>query len=201
MSGGFFSKEEGCRCMARGLKTTRLIGDCETAALVSRGGIDRLVVLADVFFGGVFCGAAGDAENGFWRIRPVEDVVEVRRRYRPGTMIRRDDVCDQGRRGVSDGLHAAAGKALGCGADGAGGERPGEDAHGPGAAIRLWADGAVGDQAWGRVACGCGAGHGGVAQPVHQRQTGGAEGRRHEDGERLCGARDEKARAIQSASR
>ena len=29
----------------------------------------------------------GTAENGFWRMRPVEDLIEVRRRYRPGTMI------------------------------------------------------------------------------------------------------------------
>ena len=64
-----------------------LIGDCETAALVSReGSIDWLCWPT---FSSAACFAAllGTAENGFWRIRPVEDVVEVRRRYRPGTMI------------------------------------------------------------------------------------------------------------------
>jgi GH15 family glucan-1,4-alpha-glucosidase len=64
-----------------------LIGDCETAALVSReGSIDWLCWPT---FSSAACFAAllGTAENGFWRIRPVEDLVEIRRQYRPGTMI------------------------------------------------------------------------------------------------------------------
>ena len=64
-----------------------LIGDCETAALVSReGSIDWLCWPT---FSSPACFAAllGTAENGYWRIRPEEEIVEMRRRYRPGTMI------------------------------------------------------------------------------------------------------------------
>ena len=64
-----------------------LIGDCETAALVSRdGSIDWLCWPA---FSSPACFAAllGTAENGYWKIAPTNDVVETRRQYRQGTMI------------------------------------------------------------------------------------------------------------------
>lgn len=64
-----------------------LIGDCETAALVSReGSIDWLCWPT---FSSAACFAAllGTVENGFWKVSPADEVVEIRRRYRPGTMI------------------------------------------------------------------------------------------------------------------
>jgi GH15 family glucan-1,4-alpha-glucosidase len=64
-----------------------LIGDCETAALVSReGSIDWLCWPA---FSSPACFAAllGTADNGYWKIRPKDDILATRRRYRPGTMI------------------------------------------------------------------------------------------------------------------
>jgi GH15 family glucan-1,4-alpha-glucosidase len=64
-----------------------VIGDCETAALVSReGSIDWLCWPT---FSSAACFAAllGTAENGFWKVSPADKVVEIRRRYRPGTMI------------------------------------------------------------------------------------------------------------------
>jgi GH15 family glucan-1,4-alpha-glucosidase len=82
----FFGKKKMPLHGAR-IEDYALIGDCETAALVSReGSIDWLCWPT---FSSAACFAAllGTEENGFWRIRPVEDVVEVRRRYRPGTMI------------------------------------------------------------------------------------------------------------------
>ncbi len=64
-----------------------LIGDCETAALVSRDGSIDWLCLPTFSSGACFAALLGTEENGFWRIRPVEDLVEVRRRYQPGTMI------------------------------------------------------------------------------------------------------------------
>ena len=64
-----------------------LIGDCETAALVSRDGSIDWLCWPTFSSAACFAALLGTSENGFWRVRPVEDVVEVRRRYRPGTMI------------------------------------------------------------------------------------------------------------------
>jgi GH15 family glucan-1,4-alpha-glucosidase len=86
LSEGFFKKKKAPLHGAR-IEDYALIGDCETAALVSReGSIDWLCWPT---FSSAACFAAllGTEENGFWRIRPVEDVVEIRRQYRPGTMI------------------------------------------------------------------------------------------------------------------
>jgi GH15 family glucan-1,4-alpha-glucosidase len=64
-----------------------LIGDCETGALVSRDGSIDWLCWPTFSSAACFAALLGTAENGFWRIRPVADGVEVRRRYRPGTMI------------------------------------------------------------------------------------------------------------------
>ena len=68
-----------------------LIGDCETAALVSKNGsIDWLCWPR---FDSVACFAAllGDTNNGRWRIAPagagMDTNLQVRRRYRGGTLI------------------------------------------------------------------------------------------------------------------
>jgi GH15 family glucan-1,4-alpha-glucosidase len=64
-----------------------LIGDCRSAALVSRAGaIDWLCWPR---FDSPACLAAllGKPENGRWRIAPQAGSVTVSRRYRPGTMI------------------------------------------------------------------------------------------------------------------
>jgi GH15 family glucan-1,4-alpha-glucosidase len=84
---GFFSKKKKLPLHGARIEDYALIGDCETAALVSReGSIDWLCWPT---FSSAACFAAllGTEENGFWRIRPVEDLVEARRRYQPGTMI------------------------------------------------------------------------------------------------------------------
>jgi GH15 family glucan-1,4-alpha-glucosidase len=84
---GFFSKKKKLPLHGARIEDYALIGDCETAALVSReGSIDWLCWPT---FSSAACFAAllGTEENGFWRIRPVEDLVEIRRRYQPGTMI------------------------------------------------------------------------------------------------------------------
>jgi GH15 family glucan-1,4-alpha-glucosidase len=86
LSGGFFSKKKVPLHGAR-IEDYALIGDCETAALVSRDGSIDWLCWPNFSSAACFAGLLGTAENGFWRIRPVDDVVEVRRRYRPGTMI------------------------------------------------------------------------------------------------------------------
>ena len=83
---GFFSKKKLPLHGAR-IEDYALSGDCETAALVSRDGSIDWLCWPNFSSAACFAALLGTTENGFWRIRPVEDVVEVRRRYRPGTMI------------------------------------------------------------------------------------------------------------------
>ncbi len=64
-----------------------LIGDCETAALVSReGSIDWLCWPT---FSSPACFAAllGTRDHGFWKIAPAGAVTETRRQYKEGTLI------------------------------------------------------------------------------------------------------------------
>ena len=77
--------------MSAPLEDYALIGDCETAALVSRGGsIDWLCWPR---FDSSACLAAllGTSENGRWLIAPGTSPgispVGVKRRYRPDTLI------------------------------------------------------------------------------------------------------------------
>jgi GH15 family glucan-1,4-alpha-glucosidase len=64
-----------------------MIGDCHSAALISReGSIDWLCV---PHFDSPACFAAlvGTAENGHWSISPAEPIRRIRRHYREGTLI------------------------------------------------------------------------------------------------------------------
>jgi GH15 family glucan-1,4-alpha-glucosidase len=64
-----------------------LLGDCETAALVSRtGSIDWLCWPR---FDSAACCAAllGGPEHGCWALSPVDSAATVKRRYRPDTLI------------------------------------------------------------------------------------------------------------------
>jgi GH15 family glucan-1,4-alpha-glucosidase len=64
-----------------------LIGDCETAALVScEGSIDWLC-WPNFSSGACFAALLGTQDNGFWQLRPVDEIQSMQRRYRPGTLI------------------------------------------------------------------------------------------------------------------
>ncbi len=100
MPGGFFSKKKKLPLHGARIEDYALIGDCETAALVSRDGSIDWLCWPNFSSAACFAALLGTAENGFWRIHPDEDVVEVRRRYEPGTMIlettfvtKRGEVC------------------------------------------------------------------------------------------------------------
>ncbi len=73
-----------------------VLGDCETAALVSLDGSIDWLCWPTFSSGACFAALLGTAENGFWRIRPVEEIVERRRQYRPGTMIVETTFATQG---------------------------------------------------------------------------------------------------------
>jgi GH15 family glucan-1,4-alpha-glucosidase len=73
--------------MASLIEDYALIGDCHTAALVSRdGSIDWLCFPR---FDGAACFAAllGDARHGHWGIAPAGEVRRTSRRYRGGTLV------------------------------------------------------------------------------------------------------------------
>jgi GH15 family glucan-1,4-alpha-glucosidase len=64
-----------------------LIGDCETAALVSRNGSIDWLCWPDFCSDACFAALLGSEENGFWKISPAGGRVRIRRRYRPHTLI------------------------------------------------------------------------------------------------------------------
>src|SRR5512139_3110598 len=63
-----------------------LIGDCETAALVSKDGSIDWLCWPRFDSGACFAALLGTPEHGRWSIAPAGDV-RVSRRYRPDTLI------------------------------------------------------------------------------------------------------------------
>jgi GH15 family glucan-1,4-alpha-glucosidase len=64
-----------------------MIGDCHTAALVSKEGSIDWLCLPHFDSPAVFAALLGTAENGTWSISPAEPIRAIRRRYRDGTLI------------------------------------------------------------------------------------------------------------------
>ena len=64
-----------------------LIGDCETAALLSRDGSIDWLCWPDFSSGACFAALLGTAEHGSWRIAPAGEVLRSTRRYLPQTMV------------------------------------------------------------------------------------------------------------------
>jgi GH15 family glucan-1,4-alpha-glucosidase len=64
-----------------------LIGDCRTAALVSREGSIDWLCLPRFDSGACFAALLGTPENGRWFLGPAGEVVATRRSYRDGTLV------------------------------------------------------------------------------------------------------------------
>lgn len=64
-----------------------LIGDCETAALVSREGSIDWLCWPRFDSDACFAALLGTPENGGWSLRPVEAIQSIKRRYRGETLI------------------------------------------------------------------------------------------------------------------
>jgi GH15 family glucan-1,4-alpha-glucosidase len=64
-----------------------LIGDCETAALVSRHGSIDWLCWPDFSSGACFAALLGTKEHGYWSLAPAAKVTASRRRYLPDTLV------------------------------------------------------------------------------------------------------------------
>jgi GH15 family glucan-1,4-alpha-glucosidase len=64
-----------------------LVGDTQTAALISNQGSVDWACFPRFDSGACFAALIGDRDNGRWQIAPEAPVRAVRRRYRPGTLI------------------------------------------------------------------------------------------------------------------
>lgn len=64
-----------------------LLGNCKTAALVSRDGSLDWLCFPRFDAGACFAALLGDSDNGRWKIAPAEEVRRVERRYQDGTLI------------------------------------------------------------------------------------------------------------------
>jgi GH15 family glucan-1,4-alpha-glucosidase len=73
--------------MSAPIEDYAMIGDCQTAALVSRDGSIDWLCLPRFDSGACFAALLGSPENGRWRIRPEGDVRALRRRYRGDTLV------------------------------------------------------------------------------------------------------------------
>ena len=73
--------------MAGRIEDYGLIGDLETAALVSRDGAVDWLCVPRFDSGAIFAALLGDSENGHWTIRPVGEFRSVGRQYRGDTLV------------------------------------------------------------------------------------------------------------------
>ena len=73
--------------MAAKIEDYAMIGDCETAALVSRNGVIDWLCWPDFSSDACFASLLGSQENGFWSIAPARGKWKTTRRYRPHTLI------------------------------------------------------------------------------------------------------------------
>ncbi|HZB88951.1 MAG TPA: glycoside hydrolase family 15 protein [Terracidiphilus sp.] len=73
--------------MASKIEDYALIGDCETAALVDRGGSIDWLCWPDFSSNACLCALLGAEEHGYWKIAPAGGKWESRHAYRDHTLI------------------------------------------------------------------------------------------------------------------
>lgn len=78
---------DGAECHGASIEDYGVIGDCETAALVSREGSIDWLCWPTFSSGACFAALLGTKDNGYWKIAPVVKVDSVRRRYAARTLI------------------------------------------------------------------------------------------------------------------
>ncbi len=80
-----------------------LIGDTHTAALVGINGSIDWLCLPRFDSGACFAALLGKGDNGYWRLAPEAEVIEVKRRYRPNSLVLETDfVTEKGTVRVTD---------------------------------------------------------------------------------------------------
>ena len=77
--------------MASLIEDYALIGDCHTAALVSREGSVDWLCFPRFDSGACFAALLGTPEHGRWLLSPVNRVKRIQRRYREGTLVLETD--------------------------------------------------------------------------------------------------------------
>jgi GH15 family glucan-1,4-alpha-glucosidase len=73
--------------MASRIEDYALLGDCQTAALVSRTGSIDWLCLPRFDSGACFAALLGGPEHGRWLLAPADEPTRVTRAYRPGTLV------------------------------------------------------------------------------------------------------------------
>ncbi len=73
--------------MSRPIEDYALVGDLQSAALVSRDGSIDWLCLPRFDSAACFAALLGDERSGYWQISPAREITRVRRRYRPHTLV------------------------------------------------------------------------------------------------------------------